>query len=193
MDHAGTHSPESLPAVPEDELGSVEHGEEADLHVAHGEQAGDHGVAKPERRRGECVGYRRVQLSANKRTAIEARGVTFAERDKRREENTLLHKDKDLSTSRLFLQNVPDHKHGNTQYANKNTDNCGKLKYILRTNKKQTNYSCLKLRNMQTQQSKTYVDMNFQERERERCEFILHGMSYLIYSYILVKAAQAEP
>ena len=108
MDHAGTHSPEPPPAVSEDELGSVEHGEEADLHVAHGEQAGDHGVAKPERRRGECVGYRRVQLSVNKRrTAIEARGVTLAKRDKSREYNTLLHKDKDLSTSRLFLQICP--------------------------------------------------------------------------------------
>ena len=92
MDHAGTHSLEPEPAVPEDELGPVEHGEEADLHVAHGEQAGDHCVAKPERRRGERVGYRRVQVSANKRrTAIEARGVTLAERDKRREYNTLLH------------------------------------------------------------------------------------------------------
>ena len=30
--------------------------------------------------------------------------------------NTLLHKDKDLSTSRLFHKSVADDKHSNTQY-----------------------------------------------------------------------------
>ena len=34
-----------------------------------------------------------------------------------REENTLLHKDKDLSTSRLFYKSVSDDKHSNTQYV----------------------------------------------------------------------------
>ena len=33
-----------------------------------------------------------------------------------REDNTLLHRDKDLSTSRLFCISVPDDKHSNTQY-----------------------------------------------------------------------------
>ena len=33
-------------------------------------------------------------------------------------ENTLLHKDKNLSTSRFFFyKSVPDDKHGNTQYV----------------------------------------------------------------------------
>ena len=39
----------------------------------------------------------------------------------RREENTLLHKDKDLSSSRLFYKSVPDDKPSNTQYE-KETD-----------------------------------------------------------------------
>ena len=30
-------------------------------------------------------------------------------------ENTLLHNDKDLSTTRLFYKSVPDDKYGNTQ------------------------------------------------------------------------------
>ena len=34
----------------------------------------------------------------------------------RREDNTWLHRDKDLSTSRLFCKSVPDDKHSNTQY-----------------------------------------------------------------------------
>ena len=33
-------------------------------------------------------------------------------------DNTLLHKDKDLSTSRLFSKSVPDDKHSNTQCIN---------------------------------------------------------------------------
>ena len=52
--------------------------------------------------------------------------------------------------------------------SNKNTNNCGKLKYSLRTKRKQKNYCCLKLRNIQTQKSKTDANLNFQERERER-------------------------
>ena len=36
--------------------------------------------------------------------------------EKRREDNTLLHRDKDLSTCRLFCKSVPDDKHSNTQY-----------------------------------------------------------------------------
>ena len=34
----------------------------------------------------------------------------------REEKNILLHKDKDLSTIRLFCKSVPDDKHSNTQY-----------------------------------------------------------------------------
>ena len=47
-------------------------------------------------------------------------------------QNTLLRKDKDLSTSRLFSsfffnKSVPDDKRSNTQYSkNQNTNNCGK-------------------------------------------------------------------
>ena len=36
--------------------------------------------------------------------------------EKRREDNTLLHRDKDLSTCRLFCKSVTDDKHSNTQY-----------------------------------------------------------------------------
>ena len=42
--------------------------------------------------------------------------VRVWEREKRKQENTLLHKHKDLSTSRLFCKSVPDDKHSNTQY-----------------------------------------------------------------------------
>ena len=39
------------------------------------------------------------------------------ERETERErENTLLHRDKDLSTSRHFCKSVPNDKHSNTQY-----------------------------------------------------------------------------
>ena len=34
-----------------------------------------------------------------------------------RKDNTLLHKDKRLSTSWLFYKSVPDDKHSNTQYV----------------------------------------------------------------------------
>ena len=34
----------------------------------------------------------------------------------RERDNTLLHRDKDLSTCRLFFKSVPDDKHSNTQY-----------------------------------------------------------------------------
>ena len=37
--------------------------------------------------------------------------------EREREDNTLLHKDKDLSTSRLFYKSVPADKHGNIQYV----------------------------------------------------------------------------
>ena len=39
------------------------------------------------------------------------------DRQKERENNTLLHKNKDLSTSRLFYKSVPDDEHSNTQYV----------------------------------------------------------------------------
>ena len=48
--------------------------------------------------------------------------ITVRERERKQKEksylaNFLLHKDKDLSTSRLFYKSVPDDKHGNTQYG----------------------------------------------------------------------------
>ena len=51
----------------------------------------------------------------------------------------------------------------------KNRNNNGKLKYILRRRKekKKKNYYCLKLRNMQTQQSKTGANLNFLETDRQ--------------------------
>ena len=35
-------------------------------------------------------------------------------RERQKENNTLLHKNKDLNTSRLFYKSVPDNKHSNT-------------------------------------------------------------------------------
>ena len=45
--------------------------------------------------------------------------------------------------------------------SSKNTNNCGNLKYILRTKPK--NLNCLKLPNIQTQKSKKDANLNFQE------------------------------
>ena len=86
------------------------------------------------------------------------------EREREREDNILLHKDKDLNTSRLFHKSAPDDKHTNTQ-SNMNTNNCGKIKYILRQNK---NYYRLKFRNIQTKQNETLKCKSEFSRERER-------------------------
>ena len=47
--------------------------------------------------------------------------VCVRERERERggegEDNTLIHKDKDLSTGRLFYKSVPYDKHSNTQYV----------------------------------------------------------------------------
>ena len=41
------------------------------------------------------------------------------QRNREREKiNTLLHKNKDLNTSRPFYKSVPDYEHSNTQYSN---------------------------------------------------------------------------
>ena len=45
------------------------------------------------------------------------RGERERESEREREDNTLLHKHKDLSTSRLFYESVPDDEHSNTQYV----------------------------------------------------------------------------
>ena len=37
--------------------------------------------------------------------------------EKRGEDNTVLHKDKDLRISRLFYKSIPDDKHSNIQYV----------------------------------------------------------------------------
>ena len=91
---------------------------------------------------------------------------------KRREENTLLHKGQRFKHKSIFFTNLSLMTNTATpSTSNKNTNNCDKLKYILRTNKKQNKqtkkYYCLKLRNIQTQQSKTDTNLNFQGRERE--------------------------
>ena len=40
----------------------------------------------------------------------------------RERDNTLLHRDKDLSTCRLFFKSVPDDKHGNTDDISRETE-----------------------------------------------------------------------
>ena len=64
----------------------------------------------------------------------EKEGVREKERRRRRRKspNTLLHKDTDLSTSRLFYKSVLITNTATLNMSNKNTNNCGKLKYILR-------------------------------------------------------------
>ena len=46
----------------------------------------------------------------------EREGERERERERDKIDNTLLHRDKDLSTCRLFCKSVPDDKHSNTQY-----------------------------------------------------------------------------
>ena len=84
-------------------------------------------------------------------------------REREREEKTLLHKDKDLSTSRLFFyKSVPDDKHRNTQNVKQEYKIMRQTKMQLKNKAK--NYYCLKLCNIQTQQSNTDANLNFQER-----------------------------
>ena len=86
--------------------------------------------------------------------------------------NILLHKDKGLSTSRLFYRSVPDDKRGNTQYVKQEYKYLQQTKVHLKNKTK--NYSCLKPRSMQTQQSKTDANLNFQRRERDSYKIILN-------------------
>ena len=53
-------------------------------------------------------------------------------------DNTLLHKDKDLSTNQPFYKSVLDMMTNTATLntSNKNTNNCGNLKYILRIKRK---------------------------------------------------------
>ena len=60
-----------------------------------------------------------------------------------------------------------------TLNTSNNTNNCGKLKYILRTKPKK--YYCLNLRNIRNQQSKTNTNLNFQGGERENYKIILNN------------------
>ena len=64
---------------------------------------------------------RRERKRERVRVAERERKREKRERERREQEeeedNTLLHKDKDLSTSRLFYKSVPDDKHSNTQYV----------------------------------------------------------------------------
>ena len=48
--------------------------------------------------------------------------VCVCEGGGRERESNLLHKDKGLSTSRLFYKSVPDDKHSNTQYVKQESE-----------------------------------------------------------------------
>ena len=63
---------------------------------------------------------RERQRQTHRETDRQREGGREGWREREREQkrkNTLLHKDKDLSTSRLFYKSVPGDKHGNTQYV----------------------------------------------------------------------------
>ena len=96
----------------------------------------------------------------------------------RGEEKTLLHKDKDLSTSWLFFyKSVPDDKHRNTQNVKQEYKIMRQTKMHLKNKTK--NYYCLKFRNIQTQQNNTDANLNFQKMGlgggggRENCKKII--------------------
>ena len=55
----------------------------------------------------------------------------IVQRRRRRKDNILLHKDKDLSTSRLFTNLFLMTNTATLNTSNKNINNCGNLKYIL--------------------------------------------------------------
>ena len=59
---------------------------------------------------------RERERERERETETETETETERQRQRQRE-NTLLHKDKDLNTSRLLYKSVPDDKHSNTQYV----------------------------------------------------------------------------
>ena len=65
------------------------------------------------------------QRQGQRETETERHRETEADRDRgdrdTHRDNTLLHRDKDLSTCRLFFQSVPDDNHSNTQYIKQNS------------------------------------------------------------------------
>ena len=71
-----------------------------------------------------------VKRTDSQRRRERERGRRGRERER---ENTLLHKDKDLSTSRFFTNLSLMSYTATLNTSNKNTNNCCKLKYILRT------------------------------------------------------------
>ena len=54
---------------------------------------------------------------------------TKIKREREIEDTTLLQKDKDLSTSRLFYKSVPDVKHSNAQYIKQKYKQLRQIKY----------------------------------------------------------------
>ena len=76
-----------------------------------------------------------VKRTDSQRGRERERGRRGRERERERE-NTLLHKDKDLSTSHFFTNLSLMSYTATLNTSNKNTNNCGKLKYILRTKQK---------------------------------------------------------
>ena len=60
----------------------------------------------------ERRGERERERERERRERERERG----EREREEKSNTLLHRDKDLSTCRFFAKSIPDDKHSNTQY-----------------------------------------------------------------------------
>ena len=57
-----------------------------------------------------------IQRQKHKDRDRDKQRQTDRQTDRQTEDDTLLHKYEDLSTSRLFCKSVPDDKHSNTQY-----------------------------------------------------------------------------
>ena len=109
-----------------------------------------------------CLKLRNIQTQQRKTDLCKSE---FSGERERERESILIHKDKDLSTRQLFYKSVPDDKPSNTQYVKQEYKQLRQNKVHLKENKK--NYYCLKLRNIQTQQSKTDTNLNFEERDSQ--------------------------
>ena len=85
-------------------------------------------------------------------THTRAHTHTQSEREGgRKRDNTLLHRDKDLSMSQLFCKSVSDDKHSNTQYIKQKVQLITREEKERLKNKTKTNF-CLKLHSIQTEQ-----------------------------------------
>ena len=92
-----------------------------------------------ERERGGGGGGREREREGERKRERERERQTDRQTDGQREDNTLSLKAKDLSQVGFFTNLSLMTNTATLNTSNKNTNNCGKLKYILRTKQNKTN------------------------------------------------------